>query len=51
MHKKKYKNATIEISYNEKKRFFGIFRLVKPRVANLTLGLDSLRNFTSIIDF
>ena len=27
MHKKNYKNATNEISNNEKKRFFGIFRL------------------------
>ena len=51
MHKKNYKNATNEISNNEKKLFFGIFRLGKPRVANLTPGIDSLRNFTSIIYF
>ena len=41
MHKKKYKNATNEISNNEKKRFFDIYRLLKPRVANLTPGIDS----------
>ena len=52
MHKKNYRNATNEISNNEKKkRFFAIFRLGKPRVANLTPGIDSLRNFTSIIYF
>ena len=33
------------------KRFFDIFRLGRPRVANLTPGIDSLRNFTSIIHF
>ena len=32
MHHKNYKNATNEISNNEKKWFFGIFRLGKPRV-------------------
>ena len=47
MHKKNYKNATNGISNNEKKnRFFGILRLGKPRLANLTPGIDSLRNFT-----
>ena len=51
MHKKNYKNATNEILNNEKKRFFGIFRLGKPRVANLTPEIDCLRNFTSIINF
>ena len=51
MHKKNDKNANNEISNNEKKRFFGIFRLGKPQVANLTPGIDSLRNFTSIIYF
>ena len=52
MHKKIYKNATHEILNNEKKkRFFGIFRLGKPWVANLTPGIDSLRNITSIIYF
>ena len=35
----------------KKKRFFGICRLGKPRVANLTSGIDSLRNLTSIIYF
>ena len=34
--KKNYKNANNEILNNEKKRFFGIFRLGKPRVANVT---------------
>ena len=41
--KKIKKNATNEISNNEKtkkKRFFDIFRLGKPRVANLTQGTD-----------
>ena len=51
MHKKNYKNATNEILNNEKKTVFGIYRLEKPRVANLTPGIDSLRNFTSIIYF
>ena len=51
MHKKNYKNATNEILENEKKRFFDIFRLGRPRVANITPGFDSLRNFTSIIYF
>ena len=49
MHKKNYKNATNEILINEKKRFFDIFRLGRPHVANITPGIDSLRNFTSII--
>ena len=49
--KKNYKNATNEISNNGIKRYFGIFRLGKPRVANITPGIDSLRNFTSIIYF
>ena len=35
----------------KKERFFDIFRLGRPRVANLTPGIDSLRNFTSIIYF
>ena len=51
MRKKNYKNATNEIFNNEKKTFFGIFRLEKPRVGNLTPGIDSLRNFTSIMNF
>ena len=51
MHKKNLKNATNEISINEKKRFFGIFRLGKPRVANLSPGLDSLRNFRRLYIF
>ena len=51
MHTKNYKNATNEILNNEKKRFFDIFRLERPRVANLTPGIDSLTNFTSIIYF
>ena len=46
MHKKNYKNATNEISNNEKIAVFGIFRLGKPRVANLTPGIDSLINVT-----
>ena len=50
MHKKNYKNATNEISNNEKKAIFGIFRLGKPQVANLTPGIDCLRNFTPIIN-
>ena len=33
----------------KKKRFFGIFRLGKPRVANLTPGIDSLRNFIDYV--
>ena len=49
MHKKNYKNANNEISNNEKSGFFGIFSLGKPRVANLTPEIDSLRNFISII--
>ena len=50
--KKNDKNATNEISNNEKKTFFFyIFRLGKPRLDNLTSGIDSLRNFTSIIYF
>ena len=52
MHNKNYKNATNEISDNEKKKwFFDIFRLGKPRVPNLITGIDSLRNFTSIMYF
>ena len=51
MHKKNYKNANKQISNNEKKRFFGICRLGKPRVANVTPGTDSLRHFTLIIYF
>ena len=51
MYKNDYKNAANEISNNEKSGFFGIFRLGKPRVANLTAGIDFLRNFTSIICF
>ena len=52
MNKKNYKNATNEIFNNEKKkRFFDIFRLGRPRVANITPGIHSLRNFTSIIYF
>ena len=51
MHEKNYKNATNEILNNEKKTVFDIFRLGRPRVANITPGIDSLRNFTSIIYF
>ena len=51
MHKNNYKNARNEISNNKKKGFFVIFRLGKLRVANLTPGIDSLRNFTSKIYF
>ena len=51
MLKKNYKNATTEISNNEKKQFFAILRLGKPRVANLTTGIDSLKIFTSILYF
>ena len=51
MHEKNYKNANNEISNNEKKQFFGIFRLGMPRVANLTPRIDTLRNFTSIMYF
>ena len=51
MHEKNYKNATNEILNNETKRFFDIFRLRRPRVANITPGIDSLRHFTSIIYF
>ena len=51
MHKKKYKNATNEISNNEKKQFFNLFRLGKSRLTNVTPGIKSLRNFTSITYF
>ena len=49
VHKNYYKNATDEISNNEKKK--NSFGLGKPRVANLTPGINSLRNVTSIIHF
>ena len=45
MHKKNYKNATNEVSNNEKKGFFDISRLGKPRVANLTPGIDLIMYF------
>ena len=51
MHKKSYKNATNDISTDEKKRFSGIFKLEKLRVVRLTPGIDSLINFTSMIYF
>ena len=51
MHKKITKMRLMRYRIMKKKRFFGIFRLGKPRVTNLTLGIDSLRNFTSITYF
>ena len=51
MHKKNYKNATNEISNEEKKRFFNIFRLGNRGVANVTPVIDSLKNFISILKF
>ena len=51
MHKKITKMQLIRYRIMKKKAGFDIFRFGKPRVANQTPGIDSLRNFTSIIYF
>ena len=49
MHKKITKMRLMRYRIMKKNRFLGIFRLGKPRVPKP--GIDSLRNFTSIIYF
>ena len=48
-YKKNYKNVTNEISNNKKKRFFYIFRLGKPRVTNLIVGIHFLKFYINHI--